>query len=261
MKQGKKLLILTLVLVVLAVGAWLLMNMPAEEEQAPSEIKVLSMKPSDVTSIGWEFEGEWMQFDYDGKLWHYTEDPLFPVDAAMLDSLIKTLTDMTTETIIEQPKDVEQYGLTDDAVTIRINGTAERTLKIGNTARYGGDNYLGLDDGNVYLVDSSIRAAFRKELYEVLREERLPDFSGTILEGNSLSFTKCVNYNADEEALSQYGLTDPVTLSVVCKDGTNLNLQFAQIEDGTCYIKLAESKMVYDLPASTFQALVILTQS
>ena len=263
MKRGKKLILLALVLALLVVGIWAVNGLKSEEaagaveEEAETvEKTIFSLDPAAVQTLRWTYEGKTMTFDRIGDTWVFAMDPAFPVRPAALDKMIEMLTDVKEEVFIGVQEDLEQYGLADAVIAVQVTTEQTQTILFGNTAKYGSSAYAMLEDGNIYLVDLAIPRALKKTLEDVVQVETLPNLAGSDLAGSNLSFATCAKYVMEESELAPYGLLEPQKVSVTCKDGTVLNLEFATGEDTYYYVRMTDSRLVYEITEAAYNKLV-----
>ena len=111
MKNGKKLLLLLLVLVVL-VGATAIVGTISKNaaDQEDETQTVFSLDPENVTNLGWDYS-EKVSFTAGEDGWVCDQDGAFPVDETYLDKMLEVLTDVESTKTIENPENLDQYGL------------------------------------------------------------------------------------------------------------------------------------------------------
>lgn len=289
MKNGKKLLLLLLILAVLvgatAIAGAIGKNAADQEDETRT---VFSLDPENVTNLGWDYS-EKVSFTAGEDGWVCDQDAAFPVDETYLDKMLETLTDVESTKTIENPENLDQYGLEIPVCVITVADGQSHTLSIGLETAVGGQRYFSNGDGNVYLVDSDIIESFQYGLYDVLKHQTLPqviqltgltvklpdggyeitreegrglaysddyvwfmdgkaldnDLTQTLLDMvTNLNLSECVDYNASD--LSQYGLDAPaVTVTVLDGGKAAYTLEISASEDGECYVRLSDSKMIY----------------
>lgn len=179
MTRGKKLLALLLVLAVLAVGTALLSNMQLNEDAQidDTSVTILSVDTEAVTTLSWTYGGDSPSFVRSDDSWENAEDSAFPVDGTKLDLMLVSLTDVTASATIADVSDLSQYGLEEPECTISVTGGTDATLCIGSETTMGGERYVSLGDGNVYMVDEGILDDFSYSLSDLLLLEEMPDLS------------------------------------------------------------------------------------
>lgn len=177
MKNGKKLLLLLLTLAVL-VGATAALrlsggNSAAGEDNAET---VFSLDPEAVTNLGWDYS-EALSFTAGENGWVCDQDGALPVDETYLDAMLDALTEVKSVKTIENPENLDQYGLEVPICVITVTDGQSRTLSIGQETAVGGQRYFSNGDGNVYLVDGEIIERFAYGRYDILKKQTLPEIT------------------------------------------------------------------------------------
>lgn len=214
MKRGKKLLLLTLVLVVVAGAALAALKfMPDEEVEETESISVLTLDAESITGLAWSYGDESLSFVCDGSVWSYSEDADFPLDTSYMSAMTSAVSDISAEKVIEEVSDLAEYGLDEPVCSITVTAEAETTIDIGDETSLDGLRYVSIGDGNVYLVSSDLLTNFSYGLYDLVAKETLPDMSelvsfsverasGTLvidyLEGSDLAYTDRYTYFAED---------------------------------------------------------------
>ena len=214
MKRGKKLLLLTLVLVVVAGAALAALKfMPDEEVEETESISVLTLDAESITGLAWSYGDESLSFVCDGSVWSYSEDADFPLDTSYMSAMTSAVSDISAEKVIEEASDLAEYGLDEPVCSITVTAEAETTIDIGDETSLDGLRYVSIGDGNVYLVSSDLLTNFSYGLYDLVAKETLPDMSefesfsverasGTLvidyLEGSDLAYTDRYTYFAED---------------------------------------------------------------
>ena len=183
MKRGKKLLLLLAILVIAAGAALAAVRLFSEGEAVETaeepETVILSLSSDDISSIGWTFEEETVTFNKTDGGWEYADDPAFPLNETGLSGVLGGVSSVLSAKTIEAPEDVSQYGLDIPAcvVTIETEAGIITELQIGNETDMGGERYVSVGDGNVYLTDASVLDAFSIGLYDLVQTEAVPNMS------------------------------------------------------------------------------------
>ena len=175
MKNGKKLLLLLLVLAALVgatAAAGAIGKKAADQEQQTQT--VFSLNPESVTNLGWDYS-EKISFTAGEGGWVCDQDGAFPVDETYLDGMLEALTEVKSTKTIEQPENLDQYGLEVPVCVITVEDGQSHTLSIGLETAVGGQRYFSNGDGNVYLVDGEIIERFQYGLYDILKHQTLPE--------------------------------------------------------------------------------------
>lgn len=175
MKRNKKLLLLLVVLAVLSaatIGAGhLSLDKAAEAEEAQTVI--LSLEPEDVTALEWEYS-ETLTFDREETGWVRRDDPAFQVEESYLDAILETLSQVVSTKTIDPVENWDTYGLQIPVCSISLTADQDYHLDIGIETTLGGQRYVSIGDGKAYLVDSQILEPFQYGLYDLLKQQTMP---------------------------------------------------------------------------------------
>ena len=177
MKRGKKFLILLAVLAVLCGGALAapLLTPDTQQEETAQPVTVFNAETGTLTQLSWTYNEETLTFGYKDGAWYYTEDPAFPVDGSILDTMAAVLTEVVAEKTVPMTETPEDFGLLRPVCSITVTvGDIKTQLHVGDSTAIDGLRYLSMDDGNVYLVDSSIYTSFQYGLYDLVSYETIP---------------------------------------------------------------------------------------
>lgn len=201
MTRGKKLVLLLGVLLVLMTVTVLVMEFsPDENAEEEASVTVFTLDMDQVTGLSWTYEGEEVSLERDAENnWTYPADDAFPLDQAYPDAMVQALSEIQADRIIEEPEDLSEYGLADPVCSITVQADETRQLAIGNETSLGGQRYLSLGDGNVYLVDASLLDDFALGLYDIVAKETIPsmtDVSSFQIQSGSTTLT--IDYTEEE---------------------------------------------------------------
>lgn len=176
MKRGKKLFILSLVFVLLLAAAFAAGKLNPELNGSGGEDAgsvIFTLDPGNVAALSVNT----MDFEKDGEDWRYTGDSAFPLNTGYIQSMLDALSSISASKTIEAPEDLSQYGLDAPEYSIRVDDGSETEILIGRESSMGGERYLSLGDGNVYLVDAGITESFSYELMDMAETELIPAMS------------------------------------------------------------------------------------
>lgn len=180
MTRGKKLGILSLLLLgaMGAAVAALMIFQEGAETQEDTAVTIFTLDPDQVTALSWTYDGETMRLEKDGQTqWTCPEDGAFPLDQSYPDAMVGALREIQAERTIENVEDLAEYGLADPVCAITVETEEEHQLAIGNETGLGGQRYLSIGDGNVYLVEAGLLDSFALGLYDLVETETIPDMS------------------------------------------------------------------------------------
>ena len=201
MTRGKKLVLLLGVLLVLMTVTILVMEFaPDENAEEEAAVTVFTLDMDQVTGLSWTYEGEEVSLERDAENnWTYPADDAFPLDQSYPDAMVQALSEIQADRIIEEPEDLSEYGLADPVCSITVQADETRQLAIGDETSLGGQRYLSLGDGNVYLVDASLLDDFALGLYDIVAKETIPsmtDVSSFQIQSGSTTLT--IDYTEEE---------------------------------------------------------------
>lgn len=201
MTRGKKLVLLLGVLLVLMTATILVMEFaPDENAEEEAAVTVFTLDMDQITGLSWTYEGEEVSLERDAENnWTYPADDAFPLDQSYPDAMVQALSEIQADRIIEEPEDLSEYGLADPVCSITVQADETRQLAIGDETSLGGQRYLSLGDGNVYLVDASLLDDFALGLYDIVAKETIPsmtDVSSFQIQSGSTTLT--IDYTEEE---------------------------------------------------------------
>lgn len=177
MKRGKKLLTLLLVLVLLIGAALAALKLTPDEEAGTEEntgIQIFTLDVDAVSQISWTYGEQTISFTKSNETWSYDNDASFPLNESYLESALSSLSQINAAKTITSPEDLSQYGLEPPVCSIQVCADTTTELFIGDESSLGGQRYLSLGDGNVYLVDETILDNFSEDLLSFVQKETIP---------------------------------------------------------------------------------------
>ena len=180
MTRGKKLAVLAaLLLLLMALTLLVIRFAPLAGDEEETAETVFTLEADQVTSLSWTYGGERITIEKDSETnWSYPADADFPMDPTYPDAMLQALTEIQAEKTIEEPEDLDQYGLSDGgSCTITVEADQTYTLTLGDETGLGGQRYLTTGDGKVYLVEDSLYTTFQHSLLDLVQMETLPDMS------------------------------------------------------------------------------------
>ncbi|HXV37749.1 MAG TPA: DUF4340 domain-containing protein, partial [Myxococcota bacterium] len=98
-------------------------------------------------------------------------------DAFAVDGLAGAIAQLSSESVIEQPRALDVYGIDAQGTQVRFQGGgSEKVLRLGKTTPVGGNTYVAIDgDARVFTVVSYQLQPFRKKLDE-FRDKQILSF-------------------------------------------------------------------------------------
>lgn len=204
MNRTKKLSLLSLALLLVCGAAFAAVQLsPQEDTVQDTSFSLLALDPEQLTQLSWTLDGETLTFAYDSQAgWSYPADSAFPLDRTLLDTMADTLSSVTAYRTIQGVDDLSQYGLEQPQLSLTaVTQDGEYHLDLGDETAMGGQRYVSLQDGNVYLADSNLLAAFSYNLYDFVALEEIPSMT------QLTAFTvTCSNRDLDLVYLEDSGL-------------------------------------------------------
>jgi len=207
-KRQKKMIMLSAVLGVLLIamlGFLIITKLSEEEQQTSAEeyIYVTNLKAAEVVGIeysyvvGEEDEKETISnaFEFRDTKWYYTEDDKFPVaQSTVATNLVEPILKLRAGRKIENPENVEQYGISKDVfnVIITLSDGTKMELTAGEYNETMGGFYMKKSGDNaVYLiggeVDETFYECYREDVYEYAVMDTMPGVTSDVLEFISIN--------------------------------------------------------------------------
>ena len=180
MTRGRKLGVLLLALAALLVLTIVVMELAPDGKgtEEATAVTIFTLDPDQVTSLTWQYEEETISLEKDQENnWTYPADAAFPLDPSYPDAMVQALKEIQAAKTIENVEDLSEYGLEDAVCSITVQGEKEYRLAIGEETGLGGQRYLSIGDGNVYLVDASLLDTFALGLYDIVEKETIPSMT------------------------------------------------------------------------------------
>ena len=155
-----------------------------------SEEIILEIPRDSVDSLSWEYGSETLAFHRD-ETWVYDEDEAFPVDEEKVNELLEVFEKFGVSFVIEEARDLGQYGLENPVCTIRLAaGEQSYEILLGDYSSMDSERYVSIGDGNVYLVKEDPLELFDGTLKEMIRHDEIPLFD----RAEEIRFTGKENY-------------------------------------------------------------------
>lgn len=125
--------------------------------------------------------------------WRITKPVDFPADDFVIDGIASSLTSIQSESVIEDPRPAEVYGLGADdergkeLVRFTVSGV-ESSLSIGKDTPVGSNNYVGVAGSDTVFIVPSYRMGAFKKSFDQLREKRISRFDRSAVRKIRLSW-------------------------------------------------------------------------
>ncbi|MDD6213358.1 MAG: DUF4340 domain-containing protein [Clostridiales bacterium] len=214
MKRGKKLMILTVVCMAACGAAFAAIKFQARnEEEESSGVSIYQGEEDHIQALFWDYNGESLRFEKNGDQWQYAEDEEFPLQESILESMESALRDVQAVKVIEDPESEEEYGLDQPVCVVSVTGDSGISLSFGNETSLGGERYVSIGDGKIYILDSSLMDEFSYGLYDLTENETIPsmtDVTGITLEkgGETMKLIYQEADISDEEEVPEWFLEE-----------------------------------------------------
>lgn len=175
-KQKKQLLIMLLVLVLLVAGyvAIRFYNSNSASKDSADEVSVLEIPEESIASITYDYNDVTYELVKEGDEWTYPADATVDIDESKMNPLLLAVESITSDTMIENVADMEQYGLNNPArtVTVGTQGGDTYTILMGDQNAVINAYYLCMNGENtVYTVQGYRYTNFDKTPWDLAVEE------------------------------------------------------------------------------------------
>ena len=174
MKKQKIQLLILAVVCLLCVGAYFgaryLGNVEENEETETFTATDFSVSDAIELIVSGDYP---LNFTKDNDVWKDAQDRNASISQSMVESLLTQIHHVTSDTCIENPEDLGQYGLDEPSMTITVtlkNGSSI-ILNIGDANGMTGDYYLQVEGNtSVYTLSPSVVSAFEKTPEDFIEE-------------------------------------------------------------------------------------------
>lgn len=171
-KQKVQIWIFLIVLVICVFGYLAAKQLPEEETAVSSEAQTVSnVVKENVVELSYIYEGEIIELVKNEDAWQLKEDDSIKLDQDQIETMLGYVCSISTDTVIEEPEDLVNYGLSNPAnticLTLKDGGVVQ--LLIGDCMDITGEYYALLaGDPKVYTISSYIVTNFEKSLDELI---------------------------------------------------------------------------------------------
>lgn len=193
MVKNKKGLITAVILLIFLLIVYIVirnLHLDEEEQEEDSTETVYEIDGADISKLQVSSGDTTFDFTHADDTWTYDGDSNFPLsESAVLDK-VSYVTSVSSSRTIEDPENLEDYGLEDPEVTITVTDTDGETtsLELGATNDTVSACYMTLngDTSKVYLVDSSLKTNMEFTLSDIAEKEDIPSITGTTITNVSI---------------------------------------------------------------------------
>lgn len=281
-------MLLILLLLVLVLALLQRHNQQQEEEQeAEKEASTIYITDiAEIDSISYRTGDNEFTFEKEGDSWIYKQDPDFPLAQSYPEQIASTYGKLTAQRELEDGDELEDYGLTEPAYTIRLTDPDgnETGLKIGNAVD---DAYYLLNESTekIYTVSSAAATVLQHTLEEMAQLDTYPNIGSgnlkkeVITRGGetttydseneddakniaavagglgAVTLSSAADYSVEDKDLAGFGLDEKSRTTVEATYTTDEEEQVLKLyiggEDGNGnrYVMMNDSRIVYLISA------------
>ena len=196
MKKYKGLIIGIVVLILLLAVYIVIKNLNLDEEEQEEETTetVFEIDGADISKLQIVSGENTFQFSHQDDTWTYSQDSSFPLSESVILDKVSYVTSVSSSRTIENPENLEDYGLETPEVTVTITDTdgEETTLALGTTNEAVSGCYMSLneDTSKIYLVDTSMKTNLEFELSDLAEKEEIPSITGSTITSVAIQKTE-----------------------------------------------------------------------
>lgn len=174
-KQKMQTIILLVLLVICVLGYLITKKMPDEEETQVSSEKqtVTNVDKEKVIGLSYLCEGKIIELTKTENGWKAENDITLELEQETVETMLGYACNITTDTVIDEPEELANYGLSNPANTICLTLEDECVIQIliGDCMEMTGEYYVLLaGDPKVYTISEYIVTNFEKTLEELVAE-------------------------------------------------------------------------------------------
>ena len=175
-KQQAQMLILFCILV-LCVGGYLVAGTLPEEEEITVTSKsytVTNVNEDEIVEMTYLYEGQIIELVKENDIWKSKEDAALNLNQSVIENMVGYAAKITTDTVIEEPEALADYGLSNPANTIclTLSDNSIMQVLVGDYLDITNENYILLaGDSKVYTISSYIINSFNKSIEDLIMVE------------------------------------------------------------------------------------------
>ena len=187
-KQKIQLIVLILVLAALAGSFFAVRKYKETQAEKPVEedgIAVLEVRTEDVINIIYDYEGETYQYEKVDGTWYFAQDHTQNVKQYYLSGMATGASSLIASQVLEDVKDLSQYGLDTPQQTIIFDTAVQRfRVNVGDANSMTSSYYIQLPEkpDTVYIVPNTCITPFQygpENIIEVQEDEAGTEGTGT----------------------------------------------------------------------------------
>lgn len=173
-KQNAQMLLLITILILCICGYFIVKSIPEETEVISESYTVSSVAQEEVIGMSYLYEGNIVDLIKEKDTWTVKDNEELSLDQSIIENMLGYVCSITTDTKIDSPEALADYGLSNPSNTICLTLKDESVVQllIGDYIDMTGEYYVLLaGDANVYTISSYIPVAFEKSVDELIAEE------------------------------------------------------------------------------------------
>lgn len=168
-RQKIQFLVLLLLLVICAAGYFFIKNMdfPDDTEETTIEVEVTKVDTNKITELKYTSETGDLDFIKENDKWVEAHDKTIAMNQSSITSLLDSISNLSTEDVIDEPEELSVYGSDDSTsnITAILSDGTSVVLTIGDNLTIKDEYYVQLaGDAKVYLIKSNVITAFNKPI-------------------------------------------------------------------------------------------------
>lgn len=176
-KQRIQLILIVIVLILLIGGYFWVKNMntqkEADKKNESSAVSVTNVVQDDVTEMEYLKDGKTITLIREGTLWYDKEDKGITLQQSDINTMLSYACSISTETVIEQPQELSEYGLDNlyNTISLTLKDSSVVQIMIGDYLSISGEYYaMTSGDSMVYTIPSYYVSAFDKSIEDLTQK-------------------------------------------------------------------------------------------
>ncbi len=152
-----------------------------KKEKAAKTTTALKIDTSKVIGVAYSYNGNSYSLDKVNVIWENSDDKDMKLKQSDIATMISSLKNIKATAVINNPKDLSQYGFTKtkkgikpktQEIFVKTSDNKEYDIYVGASNPYNQSSYYVMvkGDDNVYLVDEGFTSQFNKTLNELEEE-------------------------------------------------------------------------------------------
>lgn len=178
MHRTRTLIVALVLLVLLAVAAWLVLR-PQAEEPAPVEeaadTTLYSVDSGAITGLSWTWGETSLSLVREDGDWICGNAPEIAIDQMAASQLAALASSVSYTKSLDETAQPAEFGFDQPSLTLHLYlGEATATLELGMRNEFAGGDYARYQNGGIYLIDMALYDAFAVGLQDLVPQDQLP---------------------------------------------------------------------------------------